>query len=106
MQLLAPKPDSCPSPLTRHKRKRCSYGRVGCCTCTWAAKWIRTTAEHPFFTQSGGWRAACQLEAGELLSSHDGRSVAVEEVYDTGQYQTVYNLRVQDYHTYFVGAED
>jgi hypothetical protein len=30
----------------------------------------------------------------------------VEEVFDTGQYETVYNVRIADYHTYFVGGED
>jgi hypothetical protein len=32
--------------------------------------------------------------------------VAVEECYDTGEYERVHNLRVQDYHTYFVGSEE
>jgi hypothetical protein len=32
--------------------------------------------------------------------------VAVEEVYDTGGYETVYNLRVADFHTYFVGSDE
>jgi hypothetical protein len=35
-----------------------------------------------------------------------GQWVAVEEVYDTGEWETVYNLRISDYHTYFVGGED
>jgi hypothetical protein len=28
------------------------------------------------------------------------------KIEDTGRYETVYNLRVQDYDTYFVGAQD
>lgn len=39
-----------------------------------------------------------------MLSSHDGRWIAVEDLFDTGEYETVYNLRVSDYHTYFVGS--
>ena len=48
--------------------------------------------------------AAWELVAGDRLSSHDGRWLAVEEVFDTGEYATVYNLRVSEYHTYFVGT--
>ena len=28
------------------------------------------------------------------------------DLLDTGEYETVYNVRVADYHTYFVGAAD
>lgn len=65
---------------------------------------IRTTAEHPFYVQERGWQAAAALQAGDLLLSHDGRWIAVEEVLDTEEYETVYNLRIADFHTYFVGC--
>jgi hypothetical protein len=32
--------------------------------------------------------------------------VAVQELSDTGDYQELYNLRVAQYHTYFVGEEE
>jgi hypothetical protein len=67
---------------------------------------IRTTPEHPFWVKEAGWRPAGLLKRGDLLSSHEGGWVAVEEAYDTGEYETVYNLRVADWHTYFVGGED
>jgi RHS repeat-associated protein len=67
---------------------------------------IRTTMEHPFYVLDKGWVTAAELKTGDLLSSHDGQWVAVEEVYDTGDYEAVYNLRVADFHTYFVGGED
>jgi hypothetical protein len=35
-----------------------------------------------------------------------GEWVAVEEVEDTGEWETVYNLRVADFHTYFVGCDE
>jgi hypothetical protein len=68
---------------------------------------IRTTAEHPFWsvTQSK-WTNAGEMVAGEILLSHDDQLVRVVDVEDTGEYATVYNLRVADYHTYFVGGED
>jgi len=43
------------------------------------------------------------LRVGDRLSSHDGRWVAVEGLQDTGECERVYNLRVAEYHTYFVG---
>jgi hypothetical protein len=65
---------------------------------------IGTTAEHPFFVQRA-WKfiPARELEVGDLFLGHDGQWVAVEEIRDTGRYEKVYNLRVADYHTYFVG---
>jgi hypothetical protein len=37
--------------------------------------------------------------------SDGGRLLAVSEVFDTGEYESVYNFRVADHHTYFVGDE-
>jgi len=64
---------------------------------------VRTTQEHPFYVEGRGWTAAGDLRAGDRLATHDGRWVAVEGVVDTGRVETVYNMRVADYHTYFVG---
>lgn len=65
---------------------------------------IRTTSEHPFFEYNKGWADAIALMKGERVRTSSGW-IAVEEVYDTGEYDTVYNLRVADFHTYFVGQE-
>jgi hypothetical protein len=65
---------------------------------------IRTTSEHPFWVQGKGWLSAGFLRPGNLLSSHDGQWVAVEEVYESRDCETVYNLQISDYHTYFVGS--
>ena len=67
---------------------------------------IQTTSEHPFYVRGRGWTAAKELRAGDQLRSHDGQSVAVESVTEGEGLAPVYNLRVQDYHTYFVGGED
>jgi hypothetical protein len=67
---------------------------------------IRTTGEHPFYVKGRGWVAALELLQGDLLSSEDGQWVPVEEVYDTGEYETVYNLRIADFHTYFIGGSE
>jgi hypothetical protein len=63
---------------------------------------IRTTPEHPFYEQTKGWVAAGALAVGDNIRT-DGGWVTVEDLLDTGEYETVYNLRVADYHTYFVG---
>jgi hypothetical protein len=67
---------------------------------------IRTTGEHPFFEKKHGWVPANTLKPGDWLASLDRQWVAVEEVFETGEYETVYNLRVAEYHTYFIGTED
>ena len=65
---------------------------------------IRTTASHPFYVRGRGWRPAGELEPGHLLRSHDGLWTAVEGVFDNREESIVYNLRVSEYHTYFVGS--
>jgi hypothetical protein len=67
---------------------------------------IRTTPEHPFYAFGKGWTAAGELVAGDYIHTLSGSWVRVEEVFDTGCYEPVYNLRVADFHTYFVGDED
>jgi hypothetical protein len=67
---------------------------------------IATTPEHQFWVKDEGWKLAAELQVGDLLSSHDGHWVAVEDLFDTGEYQVVYNLRVGECHTYFVGATE
>ncbi len=66
---------------------------------------IRTTPEHPFYVFRKGWTAAGALVAGDWISTLAGGWTAVEEVYDTGLFEAVYNLRVAEDHTYFVGDE-
>lgn len=66
---------------------------------------IRTTGEHPFFpARTMDWAPARELVPGDVLLGRVGELVLVEGVEDTGEYQTVYNLRVADVHTYFVGT--
>ena len=66
---------------------------------------IRTTPEHPFFVKEKGWTEAYALQAGDMIATASEEWVEVCEVVDTGVYETVYNLRVADYHTYFVGEK-
>ncbi len=65
---------------------------------------IRATMEHPFWVKDKGWTEAGNLKPGDLVRTDNGW-VPISKVEDTGQYEKVYNLRVADYHTYFVGDE-
>ena len=67
---------------------------------------IRTTHEHPFYVQGKGWTKAAALSAGDLLKSNEGHWVPVESLSDTNEDTTVYNLRIEEYHTYFVGCAE
>ena len=67
---------------------------------------IRTTGEHPFQELTKGWVPCRELDIGDRLMCEDGSTVLVEEVVDTGEVEVVYNLRVADWHTYFVGGDD
>jgi hypothetical protein len=68
---------------------------------------IRTTGEHPVHVvEDTKWRPVCELKVGDRLSSDNEVCGVVEEVYDTGAYETVYNLRIADFHTYFVGSQE
>jgi hypothetical protein len=65
---------------------------------------IRTTPEHRFYVRDQGWTAASTLRSGEYIRTDNGWT-AVAEVFDTGTYETVYNLRVAEHHSYFVGDD-
>lgn len=66
---------------------------------------IGTSGEHPFYVVGRGWTPACELRPGDRIATADGVGVLVEEVWDTGEWEAVYNLRVSEWHTYFVGDD-
>jgi serpin B len=67
---------------------------------------IHTTDLHPFFVKGRGWTPAGKLQVGDRLSTNSHEWVAVERVGETGKAVPVFNLRVADHHTYFVGDDD
>jgi hypothetical protein len=67
---------------------------------------VRATAEHPFWVVGTGWTAARALAVGDRLLGFDGKETPVEEVFETGTWEAVYNLRVAQHHTYFVGCAE
>jgi hypothetical protein len=64
---------------------------------------ITTTDEHPFFAEGRGWVPAKFLKSGSRVLGLDREWLLVEGVDDKGQVTAVYNFRVADWHTYFVG---
>jgi hypothetical protein len=66
---------------------------------------VRTTEFHPFWIEGRGWTAACDLLPGDRILGRDGETAIVEEVFATCVSETVYNFRVAEYHTYFVGHD-
>ena len=66
---------------------------------------IGTSGEHPFYVVGQGWIPAGALHNGDQLLSHDGQVLPVEGVADSGRVATVYNIEVEENHTYFVGHE-
>jgi hypothetical protein len=67
---------------------------------------IETTAEHPFFAEDKGWTPTTMLEIGDRIRLERDGWVRVDGVADSGRVETVYNLEVEDEHTYFVGGEE
>jgi hypothetical protein len=67
---------------------------------------IGTTTEHPFYVLDRGWISADELWEGAELVGHDGITTKITQIEPTREYAVVYNVRVADWHTYFVGAAD
>lgn len=67
---------------------------------------IVTTFDHPFFVKEKGFVNATNLWIGAELINKDGHTIVVENIfkeYLEDQTVKVYNFKVDDYHTYFVG---
>lgn len=68
---------------------------------------IETTAEHPFYTDEGEWVNAAELEVGDEILSLDGDYGTVENVVVVEDvFQPMYNLTVDEAHTFFIGGGD
>ncbi|HEX8884455.1 MAG TPA: polymorphic toxin-type HINT domain-containing protein [Noviherbaspirillum sp.] len=65
---------------------------------------LRTTAEHPFRVKDHGWKAAHLLQAGDVLIDCEDQPLAVESLVQEEVFETVYNIEVEEFHTYHVGV--
>lgn len=65
---------------------------------------LRTTADHPFWNATDrSWQRAARLDLGDQLLGADGTHHSVTGLTSTDESTTMYNLSVQDIHTYHVG---
>ncbi|WP_435933234.1 polymorphic toxin-type HINT domain-containing protein [Moraxella bovoculi] len=65
---------------------------------------LQTTAEHPFWIKDTGWLKASLLEQGMILLDRNNQEVEVISQYLLPNHtDTVYNIEVDDFHTYHVG---
>ena len=64
---------------------------------------VITTHEHPFWVRGRGWVSATELAPLDVLASPGGETV-VASLQERADERDVYNLEVEDLHTYFVGA--
>ncbi len=68
---------------------------------------INTTENHPFYTEGKGWCVASELEEGDVLRTQDGKTetVASVETETLEKPVKVYNLEIEDSHTYYVSVD-
>ena len=68
---------------------------------------VNTTENHPFYVEGKGWCAAAELEAGDVLRTEDGEQETVKSVQTEklDKAVKVYNLEIEDSHTYYVSAD-
>ncbi len=67
---------------------------------------ILSTNEHPFYVRGRGWLPLHSVVCGDYVSTESGSWVRVDAVEETGIWSVVYNLRVADHHTYFIGKDE
>ncbi|WP_027621419.1 polymorphic toxin-type HINT domain-containing protein [Acetivibrio clariflavus] len=67
---------------------------------------INTTSSHLFFTDSGWWKSAKNITDGDRILTADGdlNEVTAIRVVDLEEAVRIYNLNVDEFHTYFVCA--
>lgn len=65
---------------------------------------VGATPEHPFWVEGKGWTQAQELEPGDAVETVTGMHVHVRSLQMSAELATVYNLEVEQTHTYFVGT--
>ncbi|QDF03898.1 hypothetical protein BHS04_11890 [Myxococcus xanthus] len=65
---------------------------------------LGVTEEHPFWVEGRGWTQAQHLATGDAVATVTGTPARVVSLVLTPSLKTVYNLEVEQAHTYFVGG--
>ena len=63
---------------------------------------VLATEEHPFWVEGKGWTSVRDLQPGDELLTWGGDQATVTSVRLDVYRESVYNLEVEDFHTYFV----
>jgi RHS repeat-associated protein len=63
------------------------------------------TDDHPWLIQGLGWVETKSLRAGQVLTTADGRGMAVVEVAPTDRVERTYNLSVAGFQTFLLGED-
>jgi RHS repeat-associated protein len=63
---------------------------------------IESTYNHPFYVEDKGWTFVKDLKVGDLLVQSDGNTLKIESIELEHKHVTVYNMTVDEFHTYFV----
>jgi hypothetical protein len=66
---------------------------------------IHTTDEHPFFVKGTGFVPAKDLNRGDEIETLSGKYVGLKKQVALLKTTYVYNLTVEDFHTYFVSVD-
>ncbi|WP_160680903.1 polymorphic toxin-type HINT domain-containing protein [Clostridium sp. C8-1-8] len=71
-------------------------------------KRITTTSSHLFMMEKGFWKSAKNIVVGDKIEDAYGSTKEVRgiEIKKLDNYTRIYNLNVEDYHTYFVGNDE
>jgi len=65
---------------------------------------VETTAEHRFAAEKRGFVGAGQLLPGDRLSTHNARTARIVSMVTRTADVTVYNISVDQFHTFFIGC--
>ncbi|MCY9587477.1 polymorphic toxin-type HINT domain-containing protein, partial [Paenibacillus alvei] len=63
---------------------------------------IESTYNHPFWVDGQGWTFVKDLKVGNLLVQSDGNKLKIKSIELEHESATVYNMTVDEFHTYFV----
>lgn len=63
---------------------------------------IESTYNHPFWLDGKGWTYVKDLKVGDLLVQSDGNTLKIDNIELLHKQVTVYNMTVDEFHTYFV----
>ena len=66
---------------------------------------LRGTKEHPFYVQDKGWVPLGELSIGDVCFDREQNPVTVKNIVRDGQIVEVFNIEVEDAHTYYIGKD-